>query len=138
MYAAQLLQHLFIPTATLESDQPSHFVNLEDHIKGWRKQKENTGCDSSGLTFSHYIAACEDKELAKFDADIRSLPYQYGFSPTNWLNITDVEILKKAGVHGIEKMKAEYTFCGPLSQQSHLFFQCDRRRMMQSRTRCCL
>ena len=75
------------------------FVDIEDHIKGWKRQKENTGSDINGLTFSHYIAACEDKDIAQFDANIRSMPYQYGLSPTNWLQITDVEILKKLGVY---------------------------------------
>ena len=37
---------------------------------------------------------------------MRSLPYQYGFSPTNWQTISDVEILKKAGEYEIEKMRA--------------------------------
>ena len=36
---------------------------------------------------------------------MRSLPQQYGFSPILWQNITDVEILKKAGVYDIEKMR---------------------------------
>ena len=36
---------------------------------------------------------------------MRSLPYQYGFSPHNWQTISDVEILKKAGVYDIEGMR---------------------------------
>ena len=81
------------------------YVDVEDHIKGWKHQKENTGSDVNGLTFSHYIVACKDQEIAEFDANIRSMPYKYGFAPTNWLQITDVEILKKLGVYDIKKMR---------------------------------
>jgi hypothetical protein len=39
-----------------------------------------------------------------FNATLRSLPAEHGFSPTAWQNITDVQILKKAGVYDVEKM----------------------------------
>ena len=77
MHAAQLLQHLEIPKATLESDPAVDFVDVEDHVRGWKKQKEHTGSDPDGLSFSHYIAACEDEEIAQFDTNIRSMPYTY-------------------------------------------------------------
>ena len=57
------------------------------------------------LSFSHYIAGTYDSEIAEFDSMIRSLPYQYGFSPLSWQTISDVEILKKAGEYDIEKMR---------------------------------
>ena len=63
-YAIKLLQHLEMPQATIESNPVADFIEVEDHIKGWKQQKENTGSDVNGLTFSHYIAACEDKEIA--------------------------------------------------------------------------
>ena len=100
-----LSSKLTIPKATIESVPAVDYVDIEDHIRGWKKQKANTGSDTDGLTFSHYKAASKERDISKFDANIRSLPYKYGFSPKNWQTITDVEILEKTGVHDIEKMR---------------------------------
>ena len=72
----------------------------------WKKQRESVSSEPSGLTFSHYKAGANDDDINIFDAMLRNLPYQHGFSPTHWHEITDVEILKKkAGVYDIEKMR---------------------------------
>ena len=46
-----------------------------------------------------------DPNLSQFDALLRSLPMQYGFTPQAWMYITDVAILKKAGLYDVEKMR---------------------------------
>ena len=48
-------------------------------------------------------AAVEDEYLSKFDLKLKNIPMKYGFSPNTWREMTDVEILKKAGVWDIEK-----------------------------------
>jgi hypothetical protein len=48
-------------------------------------------------------AASQDVVLAAIDTHMRSLPYTKGFSPQSWQLITDVEILKKAGVYDVGK-----------------------------------
>ena len=53
----------------------------------------------SVFTFGHYKAGIQDKDIALFDAAMRSLPYEHGFAPDLWKEIVDVEILKKAGVY---------------------------------------
>jgi hypothetical protein len=53
----------------------------------------------------HYAAGCDDPELNKIDTLFRQLPYQHGFSRELWRDITDVEILKKAGVYDVELMR---------------------------------
>ena len=53
----------------------------------------------------HYAAGCEDPVLNEIDTLFRQLPYQHGFSPDSWQRVTDVEILKKAGVYDVEKMR---------------------------------
>jgi hypothetical protein len=54
--------------------------------------------------FSHYKAAAQDPTISEVDRFLRHLPYHKGFSPTVWQSITDLEILKKAGVFDIKKM----------------------------------
>jgi hypothetical protein len=109
-YAQLLLQQLAIPSPTLEGEKAKTSISTEDHVHGWRHQSENVQSDPDGLHFGHYKSACNQPELAKFDATLRSLPYQYGFSPTNWHSVTDVEILKKAGVYDIELMRTIQLF----------------------------
>ena len=46
----------------------------------------------------------QDNTINNFDALLRSLPYQHGFLPKHWQEITDVEILKKAGIYDINKI----------------------------------
>jgi hypothetical protein len=43
--------------------------------------------------------------LAEIDRFMRNIPYREGFSPQAWQFITDVEIVKKAGVFDIKKMR---------------------------------
>ena len=80
-------------------------LSLPDHVLGWKRQKEATASEPTGLAFSHYKAAAQDPMLAEIDRFMRNLPYREGFSPDAWQFITDVEILKKAGVFDIEKMR---------------------------------
>ena len=80
-------------------------ISPQDNRHAWKRQNEKVSSEPSAPSFSHYIAASNDTLLCQFDADLRSLPYQHGFSPVKWQDITDVEILKKPGVYDIEKMR---------------------------------
>ena len=94
-----------MPDAIRNSPRVTSMVETADHQKGWSKQKEYTSADPDGLTFSHYKAGATDDLISQFDATLRSLPYQHGFTPAAWTPMTDVAILKKAGVFDVEKMR---------------------------------
>ena len=104
-YARELLEAMRMPTIVRQEGPVHTDIHIDEHTKGWRKQKESTSSEPSGLTFSHFKAALEDEALTKVDLLIRQLPYRHGFSPESWRNITDVQILKKAGVFDVEKMR---------------------------------
>ena len=103
-YTKELLAELRIPKAVREKGQISMDLTVEEHKKGWRSQKERTASETDGLSFSHYIAACEDDTLAEVNSTLRIIPYVNGFSPEPWQMITDAMILKKAGVLDVELM----------------------------------
>ncbi len=103
-YAVNLIQELHMPNSICNTPFIVAEVTTADHIAGWKKQKETISADPDGLTFSHYKAGATEDLIAQFDATLRSLPYQHGFTPAAWLPVTDVEILKKAGVYDVEKM----------------------------------
>ena len=104
-YAAKLILELRMPESIRNSPLVSSRVETQDHTNGWAKQKETISADPDGLTFSHYKAGATDDLIAQFDATLRSLPYQHGFTPAAWIPMTDVAILKKAGVYDVEKMR---------------------------------
>ena len=104
-----MIAELQMPMSIQHQPTTSPIISTQEHIRSWRKQKEKTASDSiTGLSFSHYIAGTYDPNIAEFDAIMRSLPYQHGFSPTNWQTISDVEILKKAGEYDIGKNENNY------------------------------
>ena len=100
-YAVLFIHALRRPEGAVPTE-PWH-LDLQTHIDGWKRQKENISSEPSNLTFSHYKAAIQDDTTAKFDHLLRMLPVTYGFSPKDWQKIVDVEILKKEGVYDIKK-----------------------------------
>jgi hypothetical protein len=104
-YAALLLRELRMPDNVRLHPMSAVTVTPTTNRAAWKRQKEAVSSEPDGLTYSHYKAASLDDIINDFDASIRSLPYEYGFSPQNWQSITDVEILKKAGVYDIDKMR---------------------------------
>jgi hypothetical protein len=104
-YTAKLIHELRMPESIWNSPLVSSRVETLDHTKGWTKQKETISADPDGLTFSHYKAGATDDLISQFDVTLRALPYQHGFTPAAWIPMTDVAILKKAGVYDVEKMR---------------------------------
>ena len=67
-YAAKLLHELRMPESIRTQPFILSEVTTEDHIAGWRKQKETISADPDGLSFSHYKAGATDALIAQFDA----------------------------------------------------------------------
>jgi hypothetical protein len=103
-YTVKLINELRTLKVIRNSPLVAGYVSTEDHVYGWKQQKEGVSADPDGLSFSHVKAGVQDDLISQFDATIRSLPYQYDFSPTKWQRMTDVKILKEAGIYDIEKM----------------------------------
>ena len=80
-------------------------LTLDEHIKGWRKQKAKTGAMECQTNFSDHIAATFNEELAEIDQLIRQTPYEKGFGPEYAQVIEDFQILKKSGVIDVEGMR---------------------------------
>jgi hypothetical protein len=79
-YAAKFIHELRMPESIWNSPLVSSRVETLDHTKGWAKHKETISADPDGLTFSHYKAGATDDLIAQFDATLRSLPCQHGFT----------------------------------------------------------
>ena len=80
-------------------------ITLKEHCDAWRKQKRRTSSERSQLNFNDFKAAAHNKRLATCDMRLRQIPYSHGFSPEPHRNFTDFQILKKAQVFEVEKMR---------------------------------
>ena len=99
------LEELHVPAIVLDKGPVTLELSLEEHVVGWKRQKEAAASEPTGLSFSHFKASALDPMLAEIDRFMRNLPHREGFSPDAWQFITDVEILKKSGVFEIDKMR---------------------------------
>ena len=104
-YAGLLIDQLYCPWEVTQTIPITAEITTAEHIKAWQRQDKRTSSEPTGLSFNHYKAASKDPTLAAFDATLRNIPYANGFAPDIWKNITDVEILKKAGVYDIHLMR---------------------------------
>jgi hypothetical protein len=92
-----LIQGLARPSAIQGKLQylPRTHITTDDHIKGWKRQKERTSGGLSGLHFGHYKAHAQERDLAAFDASMRSVAYTTGYSFRRWKRGLDVQLLKR-------------------------------------------
>ena len=105
IYTAKLIQELKMPEVVRQYGIEIPTISTNNHIEWWKRQKEGTASEPEALSFSHYKTGIDNKIVTWFDTKLRELPYKYGFTPVSWRKIVDVEILKKAGVYDIEKMR---------------------------------
>jgi hypothetical protein len=86
-------------------DIPRTHITTEDHIRGWKKQKERTSGGISGLHFGHYKAHAQARDLAAFDASMRSVAYTTGYSFKRWKKGLDVQLLKRTNDHRASQLR---------------------------------
>jgi hypothetical protein len=104
-YLRQFLEAARMPDVIRNVGPISTAITIQDHIKGWRRQKERTASVKSELGFADHIAATYHSGMAEIDRLFRQIPYTVGFSPTSYQKITDFAILKKAGIYDVKLMR---------------------------------
>jgi hypothetical protein len=105
IYAKEFLAELRVPEIVRSQGPVTSDLSLQEHVLGWKQQKEATAAEPAGLAFSDYKASAQDPMFAEIDRYMCNIPYREGFSPQAWQFITDVEIVKKVGVFDIAKMR---------------------------------
>ena len=115
--AAELLTTLKMEDSVRQLGPLDMAITPEDNRSGWRKQKERTASEPTGLGFNHYKTACLTDDLNEVDSFLRNTPLQLGFSPKLWRIITDFQIFKRSNVFHVDSMRliqlmdAEYNMC---------------------------
>jgi hypothetical protein len=104
-YLRKLLYAVRMPDIIRAAGPISTSITIEDHIKGWRRQKERIASVRSELGFADHIVATHHPGMAEIDRLFCQIPYATGFSPESYQAITDFAILKKAGIYDAELMR---------------------------------
>ena len=85
---------------------PVHLeVSTDDHVYFWSRNPENKGSEPHGLHNGHFKAAVQSPVIAYCDALFRNIPLTTGFVPSNWKNLMNFAIEKKAGDFRLSKMR---------------------------------
>ena len=103
--AKDLIKAMAKPQVVLDSPMAPTRVTRQSHQQGWKRQKVNTSGEPTALEFSLHIAAAHDDTLSEVDADLRSIPMEMGFSPTDYEVVTDAAIPKKIATIAAELMR---------------------------------
>ena len=88
-YLKLVLENMRRPDSVTKHGLIPTVITLEEHRKGWRKQKTRTSSERSQLIFADFKAACENKQLSIIDRNFRQLPYKYGFANLAFSHFTD-------------------------------------------------
>ena len=115
--AAELLETLQMENSVRSLGTLDMSITPDDNRSGWKKQKERTASEPTGLGFNHYKTSCLTDDLNEVDSFLRTAPLQLGISPKLWRVITDFQIFKRSNVFHVDSMRliqlmdAEYNMC---------------------------
>ena len=66
-YMQKFLDHLRRPQIVLHRGTLSTLISTQEHIHGWKKQKEKTASYQGELTFNDFKAGSQDEHIAQLD-----------------------------------------------------------------------
>jgi hypothetical protein len=133
--AAELLETLQMEDSVRQLGPLDISIIPEDNRSGWKKQKERTASEPTGLGFNHYKTSCLTDDLNEVDSFLRTAPLQLGISPKLWRIITDFQIFKRSNVFHVDSMRliqlmdAGYNMCNK-TLGKRVYWLMQRRRKL--------
>jgi hypothetical protein len=79
--AIELLKTLKMEDSVCQLSPLDMSISSDNNQTGWRKQKERTASEPTGLGFNQYKTSCLAKDLNEIDSFLRTAPLQLGISP---------------------------------------------------------
>ncbi len=80
-------------------------LSMEEFQQMFQKKREGVSSDPHGTNYSVWKVMAKNNYLSSFLCTLVSLPFIYGFPNTRWMNMIDVMLEKKPGVHNIHMLK---------------------------------
>ena len=118
-YMIKVIEKLRKPNSVKAKGDIGTDISLEEHVTGWKKQKDRTASVTSELTFNDFKAGVQDPYIAELDRISRQIPLEKGFSPQGYKKITDFPILKKAGTYEVEAMRTIQLFSAAFNMNNN-------------------
>jgi hypothetical protein len=79
-------------------------ISPEDFIAAHKSMIETASSLPSGRHVGHYKAAISDLIFTELHCSMMSIPYQVGFSPVGWRQVTDIMLEKKQGKPKVHRL----------------------------------
>ena len=103
--AIEFIETLKMPVSIRNLESVGLEVSAKQNKEAWKKQKEKTASACGTIGFNHYKTCSYDEQLNEIDTFIRNLPVTVGFSPKEWMQITNLQILKRSGEFHVDRMR---------------------------------
>jgi hypothetical protein len=84
---------------------PAAQISMHMYQDGWKHMNEYTSAGISGIHFGHMKACALNTFTANFESSLSHIPYNTGYSPTDWEKGVDVMIQKKDKINLVTKLR---------------------------------
>lgn len=106
----------------ISAAQPKSKISISEFQAAYKTVKESTSSSPSGRHVGHYKVAATDPILSDLHSRMMSIPYQAGFSPKRWQQVTDIMLEKKEGEPKIHHLRIIALLENDYNQANRLIF----------------
>ena len=80
----KVLYHIHNPQIVVHRGPISTLISTQEHIHGWKKQKEKRASYQGKLNFNDFKAGSQDEYIAQLDCLSRKISLTKGFTPESY------------------------------------------------------
>ena len=125
----EFLMAVKIPDAVMLEGAINPDIELDEHIRFWRRARESTQSSMSGLHFGFYKTTAKVPRLAKAVLDFIRVPFNTGYSPSRFQNSMNVSIQKEVDNHRPDKQRTIHLLEANFAEGCRFIFS---KRMMNN------
>ena len=125
----EFLTEMKIPVGVLKDGAFSADISLEEHVRFWRKARENTQSSMSGMHFGFYKTTAAIALLAQTVLNFIRIPFKTGYATERYSKSLNVSIEKEPGNNKPEKQRTIHFLEAGFAEGCRFIFA---RRMMHN------